>query len=247
MKLILDCCNNHLGNRYIIEQMIGHARDYAEYIKFQLYDSLKLSKSFPGYDQKVLDYYNFELSTIDIEFIFDKCKQKGIKPMFTIFCESRIDYLIPYKFEDFAIKIASPDSMKFEFMSKIYNEYPDKLMLISTGMSTEKEVLEAKLKFKEAKFLYCVSRYPTYVEDVNLTELLQFDGFSDHSLGFELSKAIGYSIPDLEFYEKHYTLSKFLPGKDHFLSVEPKDLGRLKTNLEIQNIISDYKGRFCQK
>jgi N,N'-diacetyllegionaminate synthase len=247
MKLILDCCNNHLGNNYIVKEMIQTGSDFAEYMKFQLYDTRLLNKQFPNFDTKKKLYSDFELLQEDVEFIFDMCTIYKVKPMFTIFCESRIPYLADYISEDFGIKIASPDGMKIDFIKKIQSELPGKTLIISTGMSSTLEILSTRKVINNAKFLYCISKYPTHVDDITFSELTRYDGFSDHTDTLEAATLIGSFYPELEYYEKHFTLSRVLPGTDQSISVQANELLKLHQSLEKIKIHKDYRERFGQK
>jgi N,N'-diacetyllegionaminate synthase len=76
--------------------------------------------------------------------------------------------------------------------------------------------------------LHCNTGYPADYKDANLKAILTIKdklgvrvGFSDHSLGIELSLAaiaLGVSV-----IEKHFTLDKNMPGPDHKASLEPPE------------------------
>ena len=106
-------------------------------------------------------------------------------------------------------------------------------ILMSTGMCTFGEIDEAVAVLGPARdrlaLLHCVSSYPTAPEDCNLRaiELMRSRyqrpvGWSDHTEGIAIasaSVAVGADI-----VEKHFTLSRDLPGPDHRASVEPAEL-----------------------
>lgn len=80
--------------------------------------------------------------------------------------------------------------------------------------------------------LHCVSQYPTPPADLNLRAIAFLRdatglrvGLSDHSAGRHLtvaSVAAGATV-----IEKHFTLSRRLPGPDHAASLEPDELSRM--------------------
>jgi sialic acid synthase SpsE len=230
-----------------MDEMMRYSQDFAEYVKFQLYDSSKLNPHFPNYKTKKVEYQDFEITDTDIDFIFDRCAKYGIKPMFTIFNESRINSIEYYKNEDFGIKIASPDASKFDFIEGIIKKLPDKLIIISTGMIDNLTLINARRRFPKAKFLYCISKYPTVIEDVSINAMGKFDGFSDHSTSLEIATLISMMLPNLEFYERHYTLSRLLPGKDQLISIQASELARLYQTLNQEIIYNNYKERFGQE
>lgn len=123
-----------------------------------------------------------------------------------------------------------------------------KPLLVSTGMAHRDEIREtatllAELDVPYALF-YCVSAYPTPIEDIDLDTVddlrSEFDvpvGFSDHSLGTEASVVAMARGADI--IEKHFTLDRSLPGPDQAVSIEPDELTKL---VEYSKIISQISG-----
>lgn len=84
--------------------------------------------------------------------------------------------------------------------------------------------------------LHCVTEYPAPPAAVNLramdTMAAAFGlpvGYSDHTLGIEISLAAvarGAAV-----IEKHFTLDRSLPGPDHAASLEPAELGQLVSGI----------------
>lgn len=80
--------------------------------------------------------------------------------------------------------------------------------------------------------LHCTTAYPAPVEQMNLRAMGTLReafgvtvGLSDHSQGIEVALAavaLGASV-----IEKHFTLSRSLPGPDHPASLEPQELTHL--------------------
>ena len=112
-------------------------------------------------------------------------------------------------------------------------------LLMSTGMGTMEEIIEALAWAKAARghlrdvvVLHCTSAYPASDESLNLTAMrsmardLHIDiGYSDHSLGIEAplaAVALGAAV-----IEKHLTLDCKLPGPDHSASLEPGEFARM--------------------
>lgn len=106
--------------------------------------------------------------------------------------------------------------------------------ILSTGMATEEEILEAVEAFRSAGgtklvLLACTSAYPTQPEHLNLRRIPALAekfkcaaGFSDHSKGWEAAVAavcLGASM-----VEKHFTLDQNMPGPDHAFSSTPDEL-----------------------
>ena len=83
-------------------------------------------------------------------------------------------------------------------------------------------------KIKNAQFLYCVSEYPAYITNSQFpTEFTPLTGFSDHTIGcYWAREAIKRGA---KIIEKHFTLSKTLPGYNQKGSAEPWELKDLIT------------------
>ena len=116
-------------------------------------------------------------------------------------------------------------------------------IILSTGMADLDEVAKAvsvikKLGNDNLTLLHCVSEYPAPPEEANLLAMKtmadKFNlpvGYSDHTPGIEVSicaAALGATM-----IEKHFTLSRSLPGPDHAASVEPDELKRLVKGIKI--------------
>jgi N,N'-diacetyllegionaminate synthase len=251
-KLILDACCNHLGNRKIIEEMILVANDKgADYIKFQLYDVDQLNKDYPNRGVVYTRLKECQLDLLDVNFILKTCTPLNIVPMFTIFDPNKLTILKQVDKDNiFALKIASPDLLNSNLIGKILEIFPMKELCISTGMHSKTEielVRKQYLKYNKINWLYCVSRYPTYPEDIEYNELPKYDGFSDHSVGLSVIKNVILRYPELEYYERHFTLSRNLPITDKEWSVGPDELQELRSILDCPGKTANYKLRWIRE
>lgn len=112
-------------------------------------------------------------------------------------------------------------------------------LILSTGMSLFEEVERAVgvvAPNPDAKrrltVLQCTTQYPTPFSDVNLLAMPEMGrrlgvkfGYSDHTVGYEAAVAavaLGASV-----IEKHFTMSRSLPGPDHKASLEPHELSEM--------------------
>lgn len=114
-----------------------------------------------------------------------------------------------------------------------------KPIIVSSGMVSLEE-LNQVIKYLQSKnaplaMLYCISQYPAPPKYFNLgtIEYLQEKypdvviGFSDHSLGHEVSLAavkLGAKI-----IEKHFSFSRNFWGADHKVSLMPKEMKEMTT------------------
>lgn len=246
-KIILDCCRNHLGNSEIIVQMIKIAALYGvDYIKFQIYTSTKLNLNLYSEENRI-SYAKHELSDDQIKLIVNECLKHDIKPMFTLFTLDKLEFIKEIiTVNNVAIKIASPDMMNYELIDNIIKQFWEdgNEMFISCGMHSLKEIHDTRKKYEydDIKWLYCVSKYPTYIDDLNFDVMRTFDGFSDHTIGIEAAELA--ITNGLDYIEKHFTLSKNLPCKDNLVSITPDEVKKLTEYRRYINSIKLYKGRW---
>lgn len=248
-KLILDACCNHLGNNSIIFKMIDIADKYADYIKFQLYDSDKLNHDYPNYQEVRDRMYAAELHLLDVKRILEYCGPLGIVAMFTIMHEGRIEWLVKNYNMKFAIKVASPDMGNQDLILKLVKAFPDREIIVSCGMHDIIEIdtiRDTFSKYNNVKFLYCVSMYPTPMDMVNYELLKKFDGFSDHTVGLSVLRHMLERGISPQYYEKHFTLSKDLPVVDRDWAVTPEDLPYIRAYLDKGTDEQKYKSRWVK-
>jgi N-acetylneuraminate synthase len=111
-----------------------------------------------------------------------------------------------------------------------------KPMIISTGMSTPDEIERtvAAVRAAGAPFalMHCTSTYPTPFDHVQLGCIGGLRaryhvpvGLSDHTLGNYMAFAAAALAANL--FEKHFTVSRSLPGPDQQGSMEPAELADL--------------------
>ena len=134
---------------------------------------------------------------------------------------------------DFA-KIASCDLNNRELHDLACDNF--EWVIISTGMSSLDEVIQVDRYIKanhlnvRVDYLFCTSLYPTALEQVDfhklsvLQNILGVDrvGYSDHTEG-TVAAAVARGM-GVNLFEKHYTLSKSLPGFDHSVALEEGEL-----------------------
>jgi pseudaminic acid synthase len=134
-----------------------------------------------------------------------------------------------------AYKIASAELVDIPLIQRVAET--GKPMIISTGMATLAEIDEAVRAAKAAgatrmALLKCTSSYPAPPEEMNLCTIPHMAdtfqlpvGISDHTLGIAVSVAavsLGACI-----VEKHFTLSRSIPGPDSTFSLEPREFQSL--------------------
>ena len=163
------------------------------------------------------------------------CEETGIGFMSTPFDLVSIDLLAELG-QDY-MKVPSGEITNLPYLERIaYHGIP---VIISTGMATTEEARRAidiltsgPLTTDDITVLHCNTQYPTPMRDVNLRAMLTLrdalgvkTGYSDHTTGIEVpvaATALGAAV-----VEKHFTLSRELPGPDHKASLEPQELKQM--------------------
>jgi pseudaminic acid synthase len=153
----------------------------------------------------------------------------GIDLFSTAYDPSAVDFL-----EEMGVtvhKVASFEIVDIPLIEKMART--GKPLIISTGMATLGEIEEAvqaasKAGATQIALLKCTSAYPAPPEETNLrtiphlAEAFQVPvGLSDHTLGIAVpvaAVALGACI-----VEKHFTLSRAIPGPDSAFSLEPPE------------------------
>lgn len=147
-------------------------------------------------------------------------------------------------------KVASFEIVDIPLIEKMAQT--GKPLIISTGMANLGEIEEAVQAARRAGatqigLLKCTSAYPALPEDMNLRTIphmmTAFNvpvGLSDHTLGIAVpiaAVALGACI-----IEKHFTLSRSIPGPDSAFSLEPDEF---KTMVEAVRIAERAMGKVC--
>ena len=242
--VIAEAGVNHNANIKLAYKLIDMAkRCGADYVKFQTStphlhisqhaEKAKYQIKNVGQKQNQLEMSKkISLSYNEFKKLRQYCKKKKINFLSTAFDLKSIDFLKKLKMNFF--KIPSGEITNLPYLSKIGKL--KKKIIISTGMSTMKEIGKA-LKIlikngtskKNITVMQCNTEYPTPIEDVNLKAMYSIKnkfkvnvGYSDHTLGTDVSLwavAMGAKI-----IEKHITLNKNFQGPDHKASITEKEL-----------------------
>jgi N,N'-diacetyllegionaminate synthase len=245
--IIAEAGVNHNGDINIAKRLIEVAKAAgADAVKFQTFKTeLLVSKNAPKADyQKATTDVNenqfdmikkLELSVEDHSVLIYYCAEVGIEFLSSPFDLESIDLLHEIGLPLF--KIPSGEITNLPYLKKIaaFN----KRVILSTGMSTLREVEEAinllntyGTDKNKITLLHCNTEYPTPYDDVNLKAMQTLKdtfgievGYSDHTQGIEISiaaVALGATV-----IEKHFTLDKSLPGPDQLASLDPKELKQM--------------------
>jgi pseudaminic acid synthase len=153
----------------------------------------------------------------------------GIMLFSTPFDRTSVDFLEAVDVP--AYKIASFELVDIPLIEYVAGK--GKPIIMSTGLATIEEIAEAvatarKAGARDIALLKCTSGYPALPEEMNLKTIphlaMEFGvvaGLSDHTVGIAVpvaAVALGACI-----IEKHFTLSRTVPGPDSAFSLEPEE------------------------
>ncbi len=210
--------------------MVGVAADLGiDTVKFQSWRAARLRPDFPDYEATLERHQRTQLSDEDHWTLKSACEERGVGFLTTCFDSDRIDFLATLGLKE--IKVASPDCASYTMIGRLLEVFEH--VIVSTGMSYDSEVEELARRFagENITLLHCVSVYPTPPEQAHLARMrwlrdLGFPvGYSDHTMGVDAGKcAVAMGA---EIVEKHFTLSRCLPGKDQAISGEPEEFAEL--------------------
>lgn len=245
--IIAEAGVNHNGDLELAKQLVRAAAEAgADLVKFQSFVTSKsISKAAPKADYQKAStnpeesqyemVRKLELSHADHLVLLEECKKCGIGFFSTAFDFESYDMLVELGVE--LVKIPSGELTNLPYLRYVSRHgFP---LILSTGMAAIGEI-DAALDAIEASgtprsnvtILHCTTEYPAPMVDVNLRAMQTLQvtfgtsvGYSDHTKGIEIpiaAVALGATV-----IEKHFTLSRSLPGPDHQASLEPEELSAM--------------------
>ena len=218
IEIIVECGHNWNGNLDLAKEMIWVAKTCgADVVKFQLYNTDYIKNP---EDNHYWELKTSELSREDLTILFQESYKANIEFLCSVFDALRVQWTEALGIQRY--KIASRSIDNIELIKAI--EKTHKPIIASLGKWQSREFPNIK---GQVDYLFCVSKYPALEEDmVNFPEKFdKYSGFSDHTLGINWAKeAIRRGA---KIIEKHFTLSRKMPGCDQQNSIEPKELREL--------------------
>jgi len=231
MEIIAEIGQNHNGDMDLARDLIYAAKENgADVAKFQLFSAID---TFPPKESNPWFDYNCktELTKDNLFYLKDVCENAGIEFMSSAFDVERIAWL-----EEVNVarhKVASRSLSDNNLLSELAKI--DKVTLISLGMWGDGF---PETSIEQVQFLYCISKYPTPLEEINMAtvDFASYFGFSDHSIG--ITAALAAFSRGANIVEKHFTLDKKMHGPDHEGSMSPDELLMLhKYRLELEKVL----------
>ena len=230
MEIIVDLCNQHHGSLEELKRMSLNAWSAgADVVKVQLMDSV----AFFGNTER--EYRDIDYQTLAS--LKDFCDNLGIPLMATPFDKERLDWLRNLGFDRH--KIASRTVKQDpDLCEAILKE--NKPTIISTGQCAIGEFPFGHSE--KISYLFCVSRYPTFLHDDNLKNMPKefkrygYRGYSDHSVGIAAPLKAYFSGATI--LEKHYSENIFAQSRFEGGHLGSFDHGSLK---QFKNLIKEIE------
>ena len=249
--LIAEISANHCGNFKLAKKLIKCAKtNGANAVKLQTFtpDTMTINSNkkyfkikqglWKGYN--LWDLYNKAQTPLKWhKELFRYGKSLGIKVFSTPYDETAVDFL--EKLHCPIYKISSFEMTDLNLIKKASKT--KKPLIISTGMANLDEI---ETSFKVAKrngakditLLYCVSNYPSSINDFNLNNIKILKdkfkckvGISDHSTDNRV--AIASVACGAEVIEKHIALDNQKKGLDIDFSIKGREIKKLRNDVDI--------------
>lgn len=244
MRIIAELCQNHNGDRALLEEMVKAASESCEIVKIQtiLADSLAKRKEyeeFRPYEAEYKRLKGLELSEEDEKFFIDKCREYNVEPMTTLFSKQQVERFNRLGYSK--LKLSGYSIPTFDYGKGLKDVEFDELFF-STSSLTPSEIRRTVINLNQMgiKFtmLQCTCKYPTKMEDAGLHNIkfikenykLDRIGYSDHSNPWK----DGLNIPKIAIFngidvlERHFTILGEEDTRDGKVSINAKMAKQLK-------------------
>ncbi len=259
--IIAEAGSNHNGSIDQARRMIDAATEAgADAVKFQLFRAKTLYPNKP-IEVKYLknmgvheDLYSiikkFEVPYDWLDDLYLYAMEKGIALMATPFDLDAVRILTDYVP---IFKVASYEALYVDLIKAI--KKTSKPVFISLGGCTGPEVDQLVNNLlddyrEKTVLLHCVAKYPAPLHQVNLKMIPYLAerygmpiGYSDHTEEPLTAPAAAVAL-GARVIEKHFTLSKRLPGPDHAFALEPDQLRNMISAIrETEKTLKGYSDK----
>ncbi len=252
--IIAEIGINHNGSLKKAMKLVKSARNAGcDCVKFQKRtpelcvpkDQWNIERDTPWGRMSYIEYrHKVELSVSDYEQIDEYCRKKGIDWTASCWDEESVDFINAFDVPFY--KAASASLTDIPLLRK--KRSTGKPLMISTGMSTEEEIVNAvELIGRENLMIaHSTSTYPCKPEELNLRMISTLKkmfpempiGYSGHETG--LSPTLAAVALGATFVERHITLDRAMWGTDQAASVEVSGFRRLVENIrDVEDSLGD--------
>lgn len=256
-KIIAEIGINHNGNvetaKRLIDAAIVAGCDYAKFQKrtpdICVPDSQKNKmRDTPWGNIKYIDYKKkIEFEKKEYDELFDYVKNKPIEIFASVWDKPSVDFMKQY---NGPMKIGSALITDIDLCK--YARKNTDLLIISTGMSNEKEIEDCINSCNPDVVMHTNSTYPTPVNELNLNYIKWLQekwqskeiGYSGHEYG--LVTTFATVAMGCTWIERHLTLDRTMWGSDQLASVEPGGFIKLVKGIrDIEKSLGTNGPRIC--
>ena len=238
VKIIAEIGINHNGDLNIAKKLIDIASFAGcDYVKFQKREpdvcvpqkQRDVLRDTPWGQMRYIDYKKkIEFGHDEYQVIDKYCKEKNIGWFASVWDLESVDFM-----KEYVVMSKIPSAHLTNNALLEYSKENFEFNLLSTGMSTEKEI-ELAVKLLEPKVIFhTFSCYPANIENLNLAYINHLQekyseatiGYSGHEFGLVTTfAAVGLGA---KWIERHITLERTMWGSDQMASVEPHGVIKL--------------------
>jgi len=235
VKIVAEIGSNWEGDVELAKNHIQNAKESgASHVKFQMWRAEDL------YDVKHPQWESIKKSEVtedtakELKKFADKI---GIDWFCSVFNPDSVDFLETLNV--LLYKIASRtatlnDKFSIETIQKVADT--KKMTFVSTGEGADKEKISKFFNHDNLRFTYCVSKYPTEYSDINWSEILNYEFFSDHTL--DITIPLVYAIRkkilgDADIFIEKHTRFENSKGPDALFAITYDELNDLTKHLKI--------------
>ena len=233
--IIAEIGSNWEGNLNIAKKIILECKNAgADAVKFQMWRAKDLySETHPDWTT----IQKSELTYKKAEKIKKISDDLGIEFMCSAFYPEAIPFLESLNVQRY--KIASRTCLLKDPLSRETLENKSKTkkpMIISMGMGGDKKKIQKIFLKNKIIFCYCVSEYPLEFNKINWKKAVNYDGFSDHTMG--ITAPILFTILKKQkkskeiIIEKHVKLQNSI-GPDASTSIDTTQLSILISHIRL--------------
>lgn len=239
--IIAEIGINHNGSLDMAKKLIDEAAEAGcSAVKFQKRtpelcvprDQWDIERDTPWGRMTYMDYrHKVEFNFVEYIEINRLCRERGIDWFASCWDELSVDFI--EQFDPPLYKAASASLTDHALLAKMKST--GKPLIISTGMSTLHEIIEAVEAIGTDNLLiaHSTSAYPCPLDELNLCMIHSLQelfpntpiGYSGHETG--LATTVAAVALGACFVERHFTLDRAIWGSDQAASVEPTGMHRL--------------------
>lgn len=231
-----------------------------DYVKFQkrtpsvcVPEEQKLKPKRVPWNKNEITYIEYkediEFGKEEFDIINEYCIDRGIKWFVSVWDKDSIDFMKQH-YDTTPLIMKIPSALITDINLCKYARESCDFLIISTGMSSEDEVLKCINECNPDVIMHTNSTYPSQVDELNLGYIKWLKenhpnkevGYSGHEFGLTTTIA---TIPmGVSWIERHITLERSLWGSDQMASVEPQGLIKLvKSIKDVEKAMGGYGPR----